>query len=82
MVLEKTVENCLDCMEIQLINPKEKQSWIFIGRTDVDAQTPILWPPDSLENTLMLVKIAGRRKGTTQDEMVGWHHQLDGREFE
>ena len=67
MVLEKTVESCLDCKEIQLVNPKGKQSWIFIGRTNVEAQTPTLWPPDSLENALMLGKIAGRRKGTTGD---------------
>ena len=62
MVLEKTLESPLDCKEIQLVHPKGDQSWLFIGRTDVEAETPILWPPDA--KTLMLGKIeGGRRKG-------------------
>ena len=66
MVLEKTLESPLDCKEIQSVHPKGDQSWVFIGRTDAEAETPILWPPDarasSLEKTLMLGKIEGRRK--------------------
>ena len=66
MVLEKTLESPLDCKEIQPVHPKGNQSWVFIGRTDVEAETPILWPPvgraDSLEKTLMLGKIEGRRR--------------------
>ena len=79
MVLEKTLESPLDCKEIQPVHPKGDQSWVFIGRTDAEAETPILWPlmrrTDSLEKTLMLGKIEG---GTTEDEMVGWHHRLNG----
>ena len=66
MVLEKTPESPLDCKEIQPVHSKGDQSWVFIGRTDVEAETPILWPPDaradSLEKTLMLGKIEGRRR--------------------
>ena len=66
MVLEKTLESALDCKEIQPVHPKGDQSWVFIGRTDVEAETPIIWPPDaralSLEKTLMLGKIEGRRR--------------------
>ena len=65
MVLEKTFESPLDCKEIQPVHPKGDQSWVFIGRTDVEAETPILWPPDaksSFEKTLMLGKIEGRRR--------------------
>ena len=65
-VLEKILESPLDCKEIQPVHPKGDQSWVFIGRTDVEAETPILWPPDaknSLEKTLMLRKIEGRRRG-------------------
>ena len=68
----------LDCKEIQPLNPKGNQSCIFIGRPDAEVETPILWPPggrtDSLEKTLMLGKIEGGEKGTTEDEMVGWHY--------
>ena len=83
VVLEKTLESPLDCKEIQPVHPKGDQSWMFIGRTDAEAETPILWPPraraDSFEKTLMLGKIEGRRRrGTTEDEMIGWHHRLDG----
>ena len=70
MVLEKTLESPLDCKDIQPVHPKGDQSWVFIGRTDVEAETPILWPPvlwrraDSLEKTLMVVRIeGGRRRG-------------------
>ena len=67
MVLEKTLESPLDCKEIQPVHPKGDQSWVFIGRTDTEAETPILWPPhaksDSLEKTLMLGGIRGRRRG-------------------
>ena len=63
MVLEKTLESPVDCKEIQPVHPKGDQSWVFIGRTDVEAETPILWPPDdSFEKTLMLGKIEGRRR--------------------
>ena len=65
MVLEKTLESPLDCKEIQPVHPKGDQSWVFFGRTDVEAETPILWPPqraDSLEKTLMLGKIEDRRR--------------------
>ena len=72
VVLEKTLESPLDSKEIQSVHPKGNQSWIFIARTDVEAETPILWPPD-VKNWLI---------GTTEDEMVGWHHQLDWHEFE
>ena len=74
MVLEKTLESPLNCKDIQPVHPKGDQSWVFIGRTDVEAETPILWPPaDSLEKTLMLGKIAGRRR--TGRQRMRW---LDG----
>ena len=88
VVLEKTLESPLDCKEIQLVHPKGDQSWVFIGRNDAKAETPILWPPDAkswlIGKTLML---GGRdwgqeEKGTTEDEMAGWHHRLNGHEFE
>ena len=86
VVLEKTLESPLDCKEIKPIQPKGNQSWIFIGRTDVEAETPILWPADAknwlIWTTLMLGKIEGRRRTGQQDEMVGWHHWLNGHEFE
>ena len=74
----------LDCKEIQPVYPKGNQSWVFIGRTDIEAETPILWPHDMKscsEKTLMLGKIEGRRRRGRQDEMVGWHHQLNGHRF-
>ena len=87
MVLEKTLESPLDCKKIQPVNPKGNQSWLFFGKTDAEAETPILWPPD-VKNWLT-VKDPGagkdwrqEEKGTTEDEMVGWHHQLDGHESE
>ena len=85
-VLEKTLESPLDCKEIQPVHPKGDQSWVFIGRTDVEAETPILWPPDAKSWLIWEDPDAGRdwgqeEKGTTEDEMAGWHHQLDGHEF-
>ena len=87
MVLEKTLESPLDCKESQPIHPKRNHSWIFIGRTDAEAETPILWPP--LAKSLLIGKHpdAGRdwgqeEKQMTEDEMAGWHHQLDGCESE
>ena len=86
VVLEKTPESPLYCKEIQPVNPKGNQSWIFIGRTDAEAETPILWPPQA--NSWLIGKDpdAGRdwgqeEKGTTEDEMVGWHHRLNGHGF-
>ena len=85
--MEKTLESPLDCKEIKPVNSKGNQSWIFIGRTDVEAETPILWPPDVKNWLIGKDHDAGKdwrreEKGTTEDEMVGWHHWLDGHEFE
>ena len=87
MVLEKTLENPLDCKEIQPVHPKGDQSWVFIGRTDAEAETPILWPLDAKNLFTGKDPDAGRdwgqeEKRTTEDEMAGWHHQLNGHEFE
>ena len=87
VVLEKTLESPLDCKEIQQVHPKGNQSWIFIGRTDVEAETPILWPSDAKNWFIWKDPDAGKdwsqeEKGMTEDEMVGWHHLLNGREFE
>ena len=87
VVLEKTLESPLDCKEIQLVNPKGNQSWIFIGRTDVEAETPILGLPDPKNWLIGKDPDAGKdwrqeEKGTIDDEMVGWHHWFDGHEFE
>ena len=60
-MLEKTLKNSLDCKEIQPVHPKGDQSWVFIGRADFESETPILWPPDAFEKTLILGKIVGRR---------------------
>ena len=86
MVLDKTLESPLDCKEIQPVHPKD-QSWIFIGRTDVEAETPMLWPPDGKSWLIRKDRDAGKdwrqeEKGTTEDEMFGWHHQFNGHEFE
>ena len=86
-VLEKTLEGPLDCKAIQPGHPKGDQSWIFIGRTDAEAKTPILWPPDVKSWLIGKDPDAGKdwrweEKGTTEDEMVGWHHWLDRYEFE
>ena len=85
VVLEKTLENPLGCKEIKSVNPKWNQSWIFVGRTDAEAETPILWPPDVKSWLIWKDPDAGkdwRQEEMTEDEMVGWHHQLDGPEFE
>ena len=87
MVLEKTLESPLGCKEIQPIHPKGDQSWMFIGRTDVEAETPILWPPDAKSWLIGKDSDAGKdwrleEKGVTEDEMVEWHHWLNGHEFE
>ena len=87
VVLEKNSESPLDCKEIQPVHPKGNQSWIYIGRTDTKAETPILWPPDA--KTWLIWKDPDARKdwrreekGTTEDEIVGWHYWLNGHEFE
>ena len=86
VVLEKTLENPLDCKEIQPVHPKGDQSWMFIGRTDVEAETPIFWPPDAkcwlIWKDPDAGKDWGQEKGMTEDEIVGWHHRPDGHEFE
>ena len=86
VVLEKTLESPLDCKEIQLVHPKD-QSWIFIGRTDVEAETPILWAADVKSWLIWKDPHAGKdwwqeEKGTTEDDMVGWDHWLNGHESE
>ena len=86
VVLEKTLESPLDC-KIKPVNPKGNQSWIFIGRTDAEAETLILWLPDVKSWLIGKDHDAGKdwrqeEKGTTEDEMVGWHHWLNGHEFE
>ena len=87
VVLEKTLESPLGCKEIQPVYPKENQPWIFIGRTDVEAEIPILWPPG--EKNWFIWKDPDARKdwrceekGMTEDKMVAWHHRLNGQEFE
>ena len=86
VMLEKTLESLLDSKEIQLFQPKGNQSWIFIGRTDVEAETSILWPPDAKSWLIWKDPDAGKdwgeeEKGMTEDEMVGWHHWFNGHEF-
>ena len=80
MVLEKTLESPLDCKEINPVNPQENQSSIFSGRTDAEAEAPILWPPDA--RTDAGKDRSQKEKGMTEDEMLGKHHQLDGHESE
>ena len=87
IVLEKTLESPGYCKEIKPVNPNGTQSWIFIERTDVEAETLILWPPDAKNCLLGKDLDAGKdwrweEKGTTEDEIVGWHHWLNGHEFE
>jgi len=87
VVLEKTLESPLDCKEIQPVHSKWNQSRIFIGRTDAEAETPILWPPDAKNWLIGKDPDAGKdwrreEKGMTEDEMVRWHHWLNGHEFE
>ena len=86
-MLEKTLESPLDCKEIQPVHPKGDQSWVFIGRTDAEAETPVLWPHHV--NIWLIGKDpdAGRdwgheEKGMIEEEMAGWHHRPDGHEFE
>ena len=86
VVLEKILGSPLDCKEIQPVHPKGNQSWIFIGRTDAEAETPVLWPPHV--KSWLIGKDPNARKdwgqeekGTTEDEMAGWHHLLDRHEF-
>ena len=85
VVLEKTLESPLDCKEIQPVHPKGSQSWIFIGRADVEAETPILWPPDAKSWLIWKDPAVGKdwrqEKGTRENDMVGWHHWLNGHEF-
>ena len=87
VVLEKALESPLGCKEIQPANPKRNQFWIFIGRTDVEAETPVLWPPDAKNRLTGKDPDAGKdwrqeEKGMREDEMAGWHQQLDGHESE
>ena len=87
VVLEKTLESPLDCKEIQPVHPKGGQSWVFIGRADADAETPILWLPDVKSWLIWKDPDPGNdwgqeEKGTTENEMVGWHYRLNGHEFE
>ena len=87
VVLEKTLESPLECKEIQPVHSKGDQSWVFLGRTDAKAETPILWPPDVKSWLIGKDSDAGRdwgqeEKGMTEGEMAGWHHWLDGCKFE
>ena len=87
MVLEKTLESPLDCKEIQSVHPKGDQSWVFIRGIDAEDETPILWPPHAKSCLIEKDPDSGRdwgqeEKGTTEDEMAGWHHGLDKRESE
>ena len=86
VVLEKTLESPWDCKEIQPVHPKGDKSWVFIGRTDVESETPILWPPYAKSWLIRKDPDAGKdwgqeEKGMTEDDMAGWHHQLDGHGF-
>ena len=87
MVLEKTLESPLDCKEIHLVHSEGDQPWDFFGRNDAKAETPVLWPPGGKSGLIGKDSDAARdwgqeEKGTTEDEMVGWHHRLSGCEFE
>ena len=87
VVLKKTLESPLDCKEIQPVHPKGDQSWIFIERTDAETETPVPWPPDAKSWLTRKDPDAGKywrqeEKGMPENEMVGWHHWLDGHEFE
>ena len=86
-MLEKTLESSLDCKEIQPVHPKGDQSWVFTGRDDAEAETPVLWPPQAKSWLTGKDLDAGRdwgqeEKGMTEDELVGWHHRHDGHGFE
>ena len=87
MVLEKTLESPLDCKEIQPVHSKGDPSWVFIGRTDAEVESPVLWPPHVMSLHIGKDPDAGRdwgqeEKGMTEDEKAGWHYRLDGHEFE
>ena len=89
MVLEKSLESPLDCKEVQPVHPKGNQSWIFTGRTDAEAETPILWPPDEKNGLIGKDPDAGKKtecrreeNGMAENETVGWHHQLNKHELE
>ena len=87
MVLEKTLDSPLDCKEIQPVHSEGDQPWDFFGRNDAKAETPVLWPPHANSRLIGKDPDAGRdweqeEKGTTEDEMAGWHHRLDAYEFE
>ena len=87
VVLEKTPESPLHCKEIKPVSSKANQPWIFIGRTDAEAEAPIFWPPDVKSQLIGKDPDSGKdwrqeEKGTTEDKIVGWHHQLNGHEFE
>ena len=84
VVLEKTLESPLGCKDIQRVHPEGNQSWIFIGRTDAEGESPILWPPDVKNWLIWKDPDSGKgwRQKRTEDEMVGWHHWLNGHEFE
>ena len=87
VVLDKTLESPLDCKDSKPVNSQGNQSWIVIGRTDVEAEAPILWPPDVKDWLIRKDPDAGKdwrqeEKGMNEDEMVGWHHQINGHEFE
>ena len=86
-MLEKTLESPLNCKEIKSVGPKGDQSWVFIGRTDAEVEAPIFWPPETKSRLTEKDSDAGRdwgqeEKGTTEHEMAGWNHGLDGRESE
>ena len=87
VVLEKTLESPLDCKQTQPVHPKGDQSWIFIGRTEAEAETPMLWPPHAKSQLIWKDPDAGKdwrqkEKGATEDEIAGWHHWLSAHEFE
>ena len=87
VMLEKTLESSLDCKEIKQVTSKGNQPWLFIGRTDAEAEAPILWPPEAKSPLMGRDPDAGKdgrleEKGTTEDELVGWHHWFNGHEFE
>ena len=86
MVLEKTLESSLDCKEIQPVHSKGDQSWVFFGRTDAEAETPTLWPPDVKNGLIGKDPDSGKgrgqeEKGPTEDKTAGWHHRLNTYEF-
>ena len=87
VVLDKTLESSLDCKDIKPVSPKGNQYWVFLRRTDAEAEAPILWLPDTKSWLIIKDPDAGKdwrqeKKGTAEDKMVGWHHRLDGLEFE